>query len=229
MLGLKLIHVRKRGSWCQNVNNGEIAFNLFSTPTYEFILFARIYAWALYAMNVWKCKAFELRDFVLYLRFLRIRIGSTIYSRLEDHGFILLTFGVNFLINNRSRISVSTYWFGASQTAVGNSFYPRPVFGLRVLSLPACVCVRVSVNHEFVRPITHQPFKLGSPNLDQRCKRPWLRALLFCGMIDRDLQGQIEPQSPQIWTPNLLHFELVHAITHHQFKLQFPNLEQNAS
>ena len=72
-----------------------------------------------------------------------------------------------------------------------------------------------------VRAITHHPFRLGSPNLDQRCKRPWLRSLLFCGTIDRDIQGQIELQSR-----NLPHFELVHAITHHQFKLQFPNLEQ---
>ena len=40
-------------------------------------------------------------------------------------------------------------------------------------------------------------------------------------MIDRDLQGQIKPQSQ-----NLPHSELVHAITHHQLKLQFPNLEQ---
>ena len=40
-------------------------------------------------------------------------------------------------------------------------------------------------------------------------------------MIDRDLQGQIELQSQ-----NLPHFELVHAITHHQLKLQFTNLEQ---
>ena len=40
-------------------------------------------------------------------------------------------------------------------------------------------------------------------------------------MIDRDTQGQIELQSQ-----NLPHFELVHAITHHQFKLLFPNLEQ---
>ena len=50
----------------------------------------------------------------------------------------------------------------------------------------ACVCVYVcvSVNHELVRAIIHQPFKLGSSNLDQRCKRPWLRALLFSGTID---------------------------------------------
>ena len=95
---------------------------------------------------------------------------------------------------------------------------PEASFGLRVLLLPACVyvcvCVRVSVNHEIVRAITRQPFKLGSPNLDQRCKRPWLRALLFCGMIDRDLQGQIELQSQ-----NLPHFELVHTITHHQLEV----------
>ena len=87
-----------------------------------------------------------------------------------------------------------------------NSFLPEASFGLRVLSLPACVCVcvRVSVNHELVQAIIHQPFKLGSPNLDQRCKRPWLRALLFCGAIDLDLQGQIELKSQ-----NLPHFEHV--------------------
>ena len=43
---------------------------------------------------------------------------------------------------------------------------PEASFGLRVLSLPAsvCVCVRPCVNHELVRAITHHPFKLGSPN-----------------------------------------------------------------
>ena len=30
-----------------------------------------------------------------------------------------------------------------------------------------------------------------SPNLVQRCKIPWLRSLLFCGVIDLNLQGQI--------------------------------------
>ena len=98
-------------------------------------------------------------------------------------------------------------------------FYPRPV-----LAFGYCRCLRPSVSPsvtKFVRAITHYPFKLGSPNLDQRCKRPWLRSLLFCGTIDRDLQGQIALQSI-----NLPHFELVHAITRHQLKLQFPNLEQ---
>ena len=60
-----------------------------------------------------------------------------------------------------------------------HNFLPEASFGLRVLSLPAsvCVCVRPCVNHELVRVITHHPFQLGSPNLDQRCKRPWLRSL----------------------------------------------------
>ena len=97
-------------------------------------------------------------------------------------------------------------------------FLPEASFGLRVLSLPASVRPSLS---KFFRAITHQPFKLGSPNLDQRCKRPWLRSLLFCGTIDRDLPDQIELQSQ-----NIPHFELVHVITHHQLKLQFPNLEQ---
>ena len=67
------------------------------------------------------------------------------------------------------------------------SFLPEASFGLRVLSSPAsvcvcpCVCVSLCVNHLLVRAITRDPFKLGSPNLDQRCKRPWLRSLLFWG------------------------------------------------
>ena len=43
--------------------------------------------------------------------------------------------------------------------------------------------VRLSVNHLLVRAITHQMFKLKSPNFDQKCKTPWLRALLFCGRL----------------------------------------------
>ena len=71
--------------------------------------------------------------------------------------------------------------------------YPRPV-----LAFGYCRCLRPSVRQsvrpsvtKFVRAITHHPFKLGSPNLEHRCKRPWLRSLLFCGVIDLDLQGQI--------------------------------------
>ena len=81
---------------------------------------------------------------------------------------------------------LSTYW--------DIRFYPRPVlaFGYcRCLRLCVCVSVCLCVNHLLVRAITRDLFKLGSPNLDQRCKRPWLRSLLFLGPIDLDLQGQI--------------------------------------
>ena len=94
--------------------------------------------------------------------------------------------------------------FGIGCTENCNVLLPEVSFDLRVLSLPACVCVRVFVNHELVRAIIHQPFTLGSPNLDQRCKRPWLRSLLFCGVIDGDLQGQIKLENQ-----NLSHFRLV--------------------
>ena len=67
--------------------------------------------------------------------------------------------------------------------------YPRPVlaFGYcRCLRLCVCVCLSVCmcVNHEFVRAITLHPFKLESPNLEHRCKTPWLRSVLFCVVID---------------------------------------------
>ena len=46
-----------------------------------------------------------------------------------------------------------------------------------IFSRPQCV------NHLLVQLITHDPIKWESPNLDQRCKRHWLRSLLFCGII----------------------------------------------
>ena len=65
-----------------------------------------------------------------------------------------------------------------------NHFYPRPVlaFGYcHCLRLCVCVSVCLCVNQLLVRAITRDPFKLGSPNLDQRCKRPWLRSLFILG------------------------------------------------
>ena len=44
---------------------------------------------------------------------------------------------------------------------------------------------------ELVRAITHHLFKLGPPNLDQRCKIPWLRSILFRELIELDMSNQI--------------------------------------
>ena len=76
--------------------------------------------------------------------------------------------------------------------AVITRLLPEASFGLRVLSLPAsvCLCVCPSVRQSRACPRDNSsPFQLGSPNLDHRCKR--LRFLLFWGVIDLDLQGQI--------------------------------------
>ena len=80
-------------------------------------------------------------------------------------------------------------------------FLPEASFGLLGLSLPAsclCVCVHLSVRPSITKLVcamTHDPLKLGSWNLDQRCKTAWLRSLLLFGTIDLDLQGQIQCQN----------------------------------
>ena len=89
-------------------------------------------------------------------------------------------------------------------------FWPS---GIVIGCVCGSVCQCVCVNHELVRTITHRSFKLGSLNLDQRCKTPWFRYLLFLGMID--LESQILPN-----------FELVCTITHQPFKLESPNLDR---
>ena len=107
---------------------------------------------------------------------------------------------------------------------------PEASFGYcRCLRL--CVCQSVCQSLA-CRTITRDPFKLRSPNLKHRCKRPWLKSLLLLGgggggggggegVIDLYLQGQIYLQSQ-----NLPRFELVREITHHPFKLGPPNLDQ---
>ena len=65
-------------------------------------------------------------------------------------------------------------------------FYPRLVLAIgycRCQRLFVCVCVSLCINHVLVHAITRDRFKLGSPNLDQRCKRTWLRSLLFLGAV----------------------------------------------
>ena len=56
--------------------------------------------------------------------------------------------------------------------------------------------------------LTHHPFKLGSPNLEQRCKIHWLRSLLFWDAID--LQDQIWLKMSNFLTSTLLE---IHHIT----------------
>ena len=56
------------------------------------------------------------------------------------------------------------------QLGISRNHYPS---GIVVACVCPCVCPCVCVNPQLVRAITHHPFKLGSPNLDKRYKRPW--------------------------------------------------------
>ena len=71
------------------------------------------------------------------------------------------------------------------------SFLPEASFGLGVLSLPASVrpLVRPWSVTNFVRAITHYPFKLGSPNLDHRCYYPWQK-WFPCKRSRSEVKGQ---------------------------------------
>ena len=122
--------------------------------------------------------------------------------------------------------AVSLFWLMFSTHYY---FYPRPVLAFRYCRClrlcvceSVCLCVHVCLYQSgLVRTITHHSFRLESPNFIQRCKRPWLRCLLIFGMINLDLQGEIELKS-QI----LPHFQLVRPITHPPFKIKSPNLDQ---
>ena len=46
-----------------------------------------------------------------------------------------------------------------------------------------CLCTCVCINLLFVRAITRDPLKLGSPNLDQRCKRLGYGPYCFGGKL----------------------------------------------
>ena len=139
------------------------------------------------------------------LAFLCVAMGYIVnhvfsYTRLHDKGLPVRHWARGWPLSDKSsphsglgnsaqcdkqqRSVLVSYWL---------SFLPEASFGLRVLSLPAsvCLCVCMCGNHVLVRTITHHRFKLGSPNLDQGCKVPWLRHLLFLEAIDLGLQGQI--------------------------------------
>ena len=82
--------------------------------------------------------------------------------------------------------------FGLISFSIRGHFRPSGIVVACVFVF-VCPCglVSVCINLGFVRAITNHSFKLAPLNLEYRCKRPWLRSLLFYGVIDLDLQGQI--------------------------------------
>ena len=71
---------------------------------------------------------------------------------------------------------------------VANKF----IFGAYGYCHHLCLCVCLSVCQLLaVRAITHHPFKLGSPNLDQKLQNISLKVPIVLGLIQLNLTGQI--------------------------------------
>ena len=93
-------------------------------------------------------------------------------------------------ISSQNQISIISILNGPVITR--GQFWPSGiVIACVCVSVRVSVCLCVCINHLLVRTITHQPFTLESPNLNDRPKTPWLRCLLFLWVIDLDLLGQI--------------------------------------
>ena len=90
--------------------------------------------------------------------------------------------------DNSSAVQVRVSKFGSQvQSTLVTDFYT--FWGGR--PWPSRSNLTSNSNFELVRTITCHTFKLVSPNLDQKCILVPLRSLLFWGLIDIDLQGQI--------------------------------------
>ena len=71
-----------------------------------------------------------------------------------------------------------------------------------------CVCVRACINPECFRRKTPSLGQSRITKFGQNMQTPWLRFLLFSGLIDLDFPCQI-----QLGNPNLPNIDLVHAVT----------------
>ena len=90
------------------------------------------------------------------------------------------------------------------------------------LSLAMCVyiCLHEYIFSIFVRVITHHPVQARITKFGPGVHNNLVEISIFSGVIDLDLQDQIELQSQ-----NLPYFELVHAVSHHhQVELEPPIL-----
>ena len=110
-------------------------------------------------------------------------VSAKLYQTNIGHQ-IWMKFGSKSLLQYNAFMQTCVGQNLANNVLAGETCYPRPIlaFGYcRCLRLSVCASVCVCGNHELVHAITNHPFRLGSPNLDHRCKRPWLRFILFWG------------------------------------------------
>ena len=142
-----------------------------SSPLFKRLLLGQIYYSVALDIKKWQYQPYRRID--TYYR--KTYWCRTVHSQIM---------GANLI----SRLSIFFFVFVFTR----GQFWPSGIV-IACVCVCVCVCMGVSlcVNHLLVRAIIRYPFKLGSPNLDQRCKRHWLRSVLFWGAIDLDLKGQI--------------------------------------
>ena len=113
-------------------------------------------------------------------------IQSTLHPHpIFNHPLFFFKFSISFAppltSNPGSALAIDIpCWYTGSLFTWGQ-FWPFGYCHCLCLCLCVCVCVSLCVNHLLVHAITRDPCKLGSPNLNQKCKQPWLRSLLFWG------------------------------------------------
>ena len=131
--------------------------------------------------NIWDCVYFVSEYEVTKLCIINHCLGlghKTMVHPTLCNVYISFHFAefVNDLAICYNTLAMKKTLFTSSVLFTRGQFWPS---GIVVACVCLCVCPCVCVNPQLVRVITHHPFKLGSPNLDHRCKRPWIRSLLF--------------------------------------------------
>ena len=131
-------------------------------------------------VHLWFCIWIQLHYTVSSFRHTDIVVHHRPTWHLQCIAFM---YGTNRFCNTVYKTCTSLNWwfklkFYISSFLFGSIFTRGQFWPSGIVVAWVCVCVCLSVNHQLVRTVTHQPFKLEPPN---GCKRPWLRFLLFFG------------------------------------------------
>ena len=129
-----------------------------------------------------------------------------------------------FIVENMTTIkSYHAFTNGVGGVFTRGQFWPSAnvvvcVCLCECMCLPVCLCV--CQPWAFRR---HSSSRVQARTIifGQKMQNNFVKVSIVLGAIDPDLQGQIKLENP-----NLTHFEIVHTITHHLFKLEPQNLDK---
>ena len=152
----------------------------------------------------------DILPYFSYKLFLHmISIKKTFFAKFFELSYpvdVISTFFLYCMVWHCPSICLSVYFM----PLLPEASFAFKYFHCLHLSGCVCLCVYLCVNLEVALIITCHLFKIEPPDLNQKCKTPWLGSVFFCGMIDHDPLREIE-----LKVKHLNHFELAHAITPH--------------